>query len=88
MPGSIKSILVSTLWVGGWVGGWVDGLFHLVLLLLFLFLSTYPMVRRPSGSTSRASFKESELAMSVLAAVTASTIELGFPMYCRHMSRI
>lgn len=47
-----------------------------------------PMVRTPSESTSLASFNESEFAISVLAAVTANTMELGLVMYCKHISRI
>lgn len=41
------------------------------------FVST-PIVRCPSGSTSRASFKPSEFAKSVFAAVTANMMALGF----------
>jgi len=37
--------------------------------------------KKPSGSTSRAIFKASELAISMLAGVTARIIELGFPAY-------
>lgn len=47
-----------------------------------------PMVLEPSGSTSRASFKPSELAKSWLAAVTARMIELGLVMNLRSMSLI
>lgn len=47
-----------------------------------------PMVRVPSGSTSRASLRPSELAKSVLAAVTARMIELGFMMNLSSISRI
>jgi len=37
--------------------------------------------KKPSGSTSRAIFKASELAISMLAGVTARMMELGFPAY-------
>lgn len=47
-----------------------------------------PIVRVPSGSTSRANFKPSELAKSVLAAVTARMMAFGFEIYFRSMSLI
>lgn len=40
-----------------------------------------PIVLVPSGSTSRAIFRPSELAKSVLAPVTARMIHAGFEMY-------
>jgi hypothetical protein len=53
-----------------------------------------PIVRVPSGSTSRANFKPSEFAKSVLAAVTAKMMAFGLEIYftsmsliCRSMSR-
>ena len=45
-------------------------------------------VRLPSGSTSRANLRPSELARSVLAAVTARMMAFGFVMYLRIISRI
>ena len=42
----------------------------------------------PSGSTSRATLRASEVAMSVLAAVTARMMELGLEMYFRISSLI
>ena len=42
----------------------------------------------PSGSTSRATFKASDVAMSVFAAVTANIIEFGFEMYLKIKSFI
>lgn len=51
-------------------------------------LVSTPIVRVPSGSTSRASFKPSEFAKSVLAAVTARTIHEGLEMYFMSISRI
>jgi hypothetical protein len=47
-----------------------------------------PIVRVPSGSQSLAILSPSELARSVLAAVTARMIELGFMMNLRSISRI
>ena len=41
----------------------------------------------PSWSTSLASLRASEVARSVLAAVTARMMELGLLMYRRHISR-
>lgn len=51
-------------------------------------LVSTPMVLEPSGSTSRASFKPSELARSWLAAVTARIIELGLVMNLSSISLI
>ncbi len=42
----------------------------------------------PSGSTSRATFRASEVAMSVFAAVTAKMMQLGLLMYFKISSRI
>lgn len=42
----------------------------------------------PSGSTSLASLRASEVARSVFAAVTAKMIEFGLLMYMVHISRI
>ena len=42
---------------------------------------TTASVLRPSGSTSRANLMLSEVAMSALAAETASMIEFGFTIY-------
>ena len=42
----------------------------------------------PSGSTALASFNASDVAMSVLAGVTARMMELGFVMYFKIISRI
>lgn len=47
-----------------------------------------PIVLVPSGSTSRANFKPSEFARSVLAAVTAKMIHAGFEINFRSMSLI
>lgn len=41
----------------------------------------------PSGSTSRATFRASDVAMSVLAAVTARMMQLGLEM-CFRMSSL
>ena len=42
----------------------------------------------PSGSTSFANFNDSDVAMSVLAAVKARMIQFGLPIYCVHKSLI
>ena len=47
-----------------------------------------PTVRRPSGSTSRASWMASLLARSVLAAVTAMMMQLGCRMNFSTMRRM
>jgi hypothetical protein len=47
-----------------------------------------PIVRVPSGSTSRAILRPSELAKSVLAGVTARTMQAGLEMYLKSISRI
>lgn len=47
-----------------------------------------PIVRVPSGSTSRANLRPSEFAKSVLAAVTARIIQAGRDMYFRSISLI
>lgn len=51
-------------------------------------LVSTPIVLVPSGSHSLAIFSPSEFARSVLAAVTARMIELGFMMNLRSISRI
>mmetsp|Transcript_15201 Transcript_15201/g.28925 ORF Transcript_15201/g.28925 Transcript_15201/m.28925 type:complete len:218 (+) Transcript_15201:1241-1894(+) len=47
-----------------------------------------PSVRDPSGSTSLASFSDSELARSAFAGETATMMELGLRMYLRDIARI
>ena len=51
-------------------------------------LVSTPIVRVPSGSTSRASLRPSEFAKSVLAAVTARMIHEGLEIYFMSISRI
>lgn len=46
------------------------------------------MVRRPSGSTWRASFRASELTMSTFAGETARTMLLGLAMYSEMRVRV
>ena len=58
------------------------------LFCINMITSTNKDEELPSGSTSLANLSASEVARSVLAAVTARMILLGLEMYCRHMSLI
>mmetsp|Transcript_9370 Transcript_9370/g.15148 ORF Transcript_9370/g.15148 Transcript_9370/m.15148 type:complete len:216 (-) Transcript_9370:468-1115(-) len=64
-------------------------IFHaFVPLSIRSILVRIPSVLCPSGSICRASFNDSELAMSVFAGLTATIIEFLFDMYCTAISLI